>query len=468
MGSNSINILNNNNMIIIHDEHLNVFWNYSGSPKLENNITKAMINSLQSLCNKDKLAVINKLLEMELNFSEVDFEFYLQRKPNESLIKSIDEDNRKLLAFSPTGKAWGYGGIDINNAAEIKKTIEQSLINSGFIDDDLKNEVNSEIKRVMAIVEGKGESIPDGWIIIYSRSIPVYCIALENKLYDLNPYQLRNHCKKSLFLEDLNMKKAISYRSYEEIINFMGMFNTNLIINFIQYMYILGYVKVKDLSEIPILPNKATEKKYIIERCKELLSEMGINGEIGYHKGWCWYLAIGNDLHKKVGIDYDSEKEEIIVKMYFATTQSLAKELYKKNIDKHRLLNINSHNSFHFQFIGIGKNVPWSYCNNKKITEKHIDFWQLHYNDLKQMGKAERKELLKKMYENELFSLGDFNRLIEKSNRYENKLNVCPEIGVLFKWSLNEAKELDKISKLALDMKAKIEEVYKIFNMAIK
>jgi hypothetical protein len=84
------------------------------------------------------------------------------------------------------------------------------------------------------------------------------------------------------------------------------------------------------------------------------------------------------------------------------------------------------------------------------------------------MGKAERKELLKKMYENELLSLGDFNRLIERSNRYENKLNVCPEIGVLFKWSLNEAKELDKISKLALDMKAKIEEVYKIFNMAIK
>ncbi len=31
------------------DKHLNVFWQYDGKPWLENNITKALINTFESL-----------------------------------------------------------------------------------------------------------------------------------------------------------------------------------------------------------------------------------------------------------------------------------------------------------------------------------------------------------------------------------------------------------------------------------
>lgn len=38
------------------DEHLNIFWQYNGSPHLENNITKAFINTFDSLTPEEKKA----------------------------------------------------------------------------------------------------------------------------------------------------------------------------------------------------------------------------------------------------------------------------------------------------------------------------------------------------------------------------------------------------------------------------
>ena len=46
----------------------------------------------------------------------------------------------------------------------------------------------------------RGDSIPDGWIFVYADGRPEYLVALENKLYNLDPTQINNHIEKSLLI----------------------------------------------------------------------------------------------------------------------------------------------------------------------------------------------------------------------------------------------------------------------------
>lgn len=45
------------------DKHLNVFWQYDGKPWLENNITKALINTFDSLESNSKKKFVKTFLE---------------------------------------------------------------------------------------------------------------------------------------------------------------------------------------------------------------------------------------------------------------------------------------------------------------------------------------------------------------------------------------------------------------------
>lgn len=45
------------------DKHLNVFWQYDGRPWLENNITKAFINTFESLDDDSKRHFLKKYSE---------------------------------------------------------------------------------------------------------------------------------------------------------------------------------------------------------------------------------------------------------------------------------------------------------------------------------------------------------------------------------------------------------------------
>ena len=64
---------------------------------------------------------------------------------------------------------------------------------------EIKRKVLAQLSETLDIVTNRGGSIPDAWIFVYSNSKPLYCVAMENKLHDLDPFQLRNHCEKSLY-----------------------------------------------------------------------------------------------------------------------------------------------------------------------------------------------------------------------------------------------------------------------------
>lgn len=62
------------------DKHLNVFWQYDGKPWLENNITKALINTFESLETDSKQELIRVFFEIDL-CGEVTYKYYLQKIP---------------------------------------------------------------------------------------------------------------------------------------------------------------------------------------------------------------------------------------------------------------------------------------------------------------------------------------------------------------------------------------------------
>jgi hypothetical protein len=91
----------------LKDEHLNTFFNYEGKPQLENNITKAFINTLESLTDQELREIFKDLFNVSLPNTDLKFDYYLQKKPAEKEIKDCPESHRHLFAFSPTGEMLG-------------------------------------------------------------------------------------------------------------------------------------------------------------------------------------------------------------------------------------------------------------------------------------------------------------------------------------------------------------------------
>ena len=176
------------------DKHLNVFWQYDGKPWLENNITKALINTFESLESDSKKDFIRSFFGVDLS-GEVTYRYYLQTSPDKEDIESVDEDKRLLFAFSPTGKSWGTEGIDSGDIVLIKESIEASIRQNYPLKDEKEIEelVHKQVNETKEIIENRGDSIPDAWIMISVNNQLKYCIAMENKLYDLDPFQLHNH-----------------------------------------------------------------------------------------------------------------------------------------------------------------------------------------------------------------------------------------------------------------------------------
>lgn len=200
------------------DNHLNLFWQYDGKPYLENNITKAFINTLDGLSEAQVRKVLFSLLGIDIKEGKMKIDFYLQKKPDPSKVEEFDEANRIMFAFSPTGKCWGVEGLDIMDKKRLFKAIKKELKKELKEENLSEEELNRETKKAVDeyLKDTRGDSIPDGWIFIYVDGKPEYVIALENKLYNLDPTQINNHIEKSLLIT--TNKKPVVYRKYFEII----------------------------------------------------------------------------------------------------------------------------------------------------------------------------------------------------------------------------------------------------------
>ena len=229
-------------MLIHTDAHLNIFWMYGGVNYLENNVTKALINTFESLDDTKVVEVLknlNVLPESTHSVNRIDYQ--LQKKPDKGLIEKFPDEGKVLWGISPTGRAWSQNDIQIeklnfDNESESINLIMANLTEN--VDDkSAKAEAIRQFDTIKEIHDNRGDSIPDGWIMIYKDDTPLYCIAVENKWYNLNPYQLRNHWEKSLLKNDGITK----FSRYEDIYRQIRVYKDEIVpAHFLEYISLLG------------------------------------------------------------------------------------------------------------------------------------------------------------------------------------------------------------------------------------
>jgi len=214
--------------------HLNVFWNYNGKPHWENNITKAFINTFQTFNLEHQIAILNKNLNLGLNNKEnINLSFELQNLKSE-MQKKIKESscNKYLMTLNPSGETWDKEAKKVlNNISQNRDTISKEKLNFKDLtynqltkklkdlnlinEDEAENEeLIEDVLKTIDIVNNKGGSIPDAWILIDKNDELETAIAIETKLWDLNPYQNDNHLKKSLGIKTCNSNAIKNVKFY--------------------------------------------------------------------------------------------------------------------------------------------------------------------------------------------------------------------------------------------------------------
>ncbi len=334
-------------MLIHEDPHLNLFWVYGSRIKnqtdsditnvnyLENNITKALVNTLENLpADSCRISFLKEcsVLPQDALESSLEFEFRLQRKPDKNVVTSFPESNRFLWGISPTGDAWDIGKIplekmDFNNRKEsirfILEQIEDELESGNNEEDFAQKEAARLFDEIEAIQNNRGESIPDGWILIYKKyesaeREPLYCIAIENKWQKLDPYQLLNHWKKSLY----HAEGKTSFSKFADIYKYISRYGDKspVVSHFLEYLSLVGqepftYFRENDFSMLYVRDEGAlTEyQKSILIKYRNLISNKFWNFFNGFIID---YVKRFNSEHLKQGltVEYKGNNQRIYVK----------------------------------------------------------------------------------------------------------------------------------------------------------
>lgn len=440
----------------LRDCHLNIFWQYDGKPYLENNITKAFINSIDSLSNVKKKEVLFDLFGIKLKGEKIKLEFYLQKKPAVSKIKEFNEDNRLMFAFSPTGKCWGFNGQDTKDEKALFDAIKNELSESYHDEELLINETKKAVEEYLHFQ--RGDSIPDGWIFVYADGRPEYLVALENKLYNLDPTQINNHIEKSLLIS--SDKKPVIYKKYSEITDIFEKLNTFITDQFIEYLVLLGYCSVEDFS-VACSSDPLIRKGLAIPFGKKILSFID-GGVIDERK---WNIP-------RMHVDYKYLKEinlifgdnDIRVSLAFGSTQNSGRAMIEKldgvYVSKDHLIRCKQ--SFHLMYYR-GRNIYNSYIDSNFSFNDYIQYLKKNINSIRKQSPEEAIELYKKMLNDEFITRENFECLKGQLEGKRNPVLVVPEILIEYGWSYEEASKMgldsfrnelkDKISKTLKQMK---------------
>ena len=480
------------------DRHLNVFINYASNGRdndgehLENNITKALINTFDSLPCKNIKELCEKLFDIYDLPETFSCDYYLQWKSTNETIKktilSIPIENRKLFAFSRTGKSWGFEGSDTKDYDKLKENIEEYY---------KKNEPNlpaemrskkvkyqlSEIKKVHY-----NNSIPDGLMIIKNKSDAIYAIAMENKKYDLDPYQLNNHIEKSLEIYEQEDKKyALIFKKYEDITESLKEIKTYMTDSFIEYMTILGYCKPVNFEEScnaeeglrhlltihfgkDILEKIKDSYDYKMKKTKE--KSKTSKPYVDQRSNDTWRLSVNYPFLSEINLVF--RKEKVFISLAFASKTSSAKKMYPV-IDSERFKlipdNLKAKKSFHLMYSGRGRNISQSYINDevdKRSIYEYVKYWKENVNLIKRTdGKNPKAALLlyEKMKREGL--INDYNDIATYLEGKVNDVYVVPELIFEPEWTYEEIGEMGE-ENFIKEIKGKINYALSLFDLPVK
>ncbi|MDY4787815.1 MAG: hypothetical protein SO253_00690 [Bacilli bacterium] len=457
----------------LRDRHLNIFCLY-GIDNLENNITKALINTLDSLplnAQKELFKIVLKDVDDELIEGEVKTSFYLQKKPNDEIINRVPVKNRYLIGISPTGKCWGYNSQDVHDAKRLRDEIRKEVELDKALSDEKQEEIVEKTVRDILSIRERNDSIPDAWILIEFANNN-YLIIIENKLYNLDPNQINNHIEKSLGQK--HEKNKPIYIEYNKIIEKMRTLNTYLSNQFVEYMMILGYAKVPSIIDI-CDADETIRKDLMIKKGFEIMNDL-FGSDCDYrdkntirkklNKGRI--LQEINLCFSKVTRINVYEKDEdlyIYFSLALAPTMNLAKKLYRNNIEIPLKFKDNHFGlpkcSLHFQNTW-GKNIKGSYVeeNLSWPIEDYINFWKDNLNDLKPKSLQELNEFVEKLHNKGIY-------LQNEKNFKSSKTYIVPEIIYTVKWYLGEIRNMRNDDELKQSIKKALSEFLKKCNMIV-
>lgn len=422
----------------LRDPHLNIFYRYNESNELENNITKAFVNTLESLKPNDFIAFCKKFFKLDIPSIDYSVTFYLQRKPDLKEVKTFPIHNRLLFAFSKTGKCWGYDGLENKDFKVIAQVLSDVEIED---ESEKKKYIEETIKEIKEIKKNNG-SIPDGWILIRVKNKPYAIIALEDKLYDLNPFQLNNHIEKSLLI--LEDKQKPIYSTYSLLCDFFKELHSFVPNHFVEYMTILNYYPIDDFA-LAYSAHEEIRSSLAIQFADQILRLVS-DGEIDNRKKNIKRCHVSYDYLRELNLLFN--KEHIQLCLSFGSTQNSA----KKMIDKVNTVSINDPNfyEYHYGFHLIdtwgkiksglygSESSKWRWEN----PNEYFKYWKSHYNLLRYSNVEEVIKVYEQLKKDEKIDSGFLEKVREVLSRGKKKFSIVPEFTIVFKWEYKEASVL--------------------------
>lgn len=428
----------------LRDRHLNVFCGYNAE-HLENNVTKALINVIDSFDSSQKRKVLEKLTSLTFPNGELTTRLYLQSKPNKCDIEAVAISNRYILGISPTGKCWGYDRQDIHDEDKLKaeiinewKAIEPDLDDSEY--NKIANSVLNDIKS-----RRDTGSIPDAWIFIDINGKPSYLIILENKLYNLDPDQIYNHIEKSLGQTKSNLNEPL-YKSFKEICKILNDFECYLSNQFIEYLTILGYLEIDSLP-LACSADREIRKRVCFNPAKLIMKRIFIDGvdirgsrqAVRKHLDKKGYLR---EINLCLNRCENKENPSIYLSLAICPTMSSAKYVYN-NIDLPLTFSNkrikNPYSSFHLGFANRGQNIRRSYLDGYEWEiNDYIKYWKKNVDSLKIMSTIEGSSFVEKLGKEGKYSLDQADKLANYLKTKKNPILVIPEIIYEIEWSCDE------------------------------
>jgi hypothetical protein len=422
----------------LKDEHLNTFFNYEGKPQLENNITKAFINTLESLTDQELREIFKDLFNVSLPNTDLKFDYYLQKKPAEKEIKDCPESHRHLFAFSPTGKCWEFGQALTEKEFEenIKKEMKERYPDDDEYKDNLQNALD-EFKKGR-----EGDSIPDGWILVYANGgeKPIEVIAMEDKLYDLDHYQLNNHLEKSLFIE--SNKDDLVFCPYSKIIDEFSKINSFMPAQFNEFMLLLGYKKIepKDFKAACLIDNCVVKNKICSDLGPDIIKQL-IPGDVDMRSKNICRGHVDLPYLKEVNLYFEENTVEL--HLSFGSMQNEAKTMLNtispESFNSHDHLKIYS--SFHLRYLR-GRNISESYFLWQGDISGFVNYWKKHIDDIKLLKIPEGINLYHLILSDGYMKDDDFQKLIAYLSNKKNPVCVIPEITMNYFWTYKEVSDL--------------------------
>ena len=434
-----------NKFIGLRDPHLNVFYTYGDKNHLENNITKAFVNVLESLSDEQLKKVVKELFNYNLPDGALSKDYYLQRKPSMDLVEKYP--NRILFAFSPTGKPRGINGIDTKEVSVLREELSKIAKETVDNKEEQKQFVEEELKKIMDARKDKG-SIPDGWLFIDVNNKPELVVAMENKLHDLDQTQLYNHSVKSLLSVD---KKLPTYEKYSRITELFTALDSFLGNQFVEYMVILGYEKIKDFS-LACQAVEQVRQDLLIDFGNDIL-DLVHEGKKDKREKYMARCHVDEYAYLRE-INLRFNKEDIELWLSFGATQDHARKMLSK-IDHIHIhdKNFYSEQTFHIMYYR-GRIIWDSYGINMDLDE-YIAYWKENIDLVKTSTPDEAITLYGKLKNDNKINDKTYEKVVKRLTGKKNDILVIPEISLVFRWSYDEASKLG-IEGLADSIKEKL------------